>query len=135
MTHSLSLKIKRILCFNYHPIVKRPTQECFGTLVTVQETTKGLWCNSLMLMSVVALCVYACSLINAQPLWFRTGGKLRFLPAHRPTEKLGEGGSLPSYSLVPRIDRKRQDMTQLPRCIKLESESTGKLYYKQRICM
>ena len=41
---------------------------------------------------IAALCVYACNMINAQQLWFRTGvkDKLRFLPAHRLAEKLGE---------------------------------------------
>ena len=47
------------------------------------------------------LCVYACSVIHAQQLWFRTGvkDKLRFLPVHRITEKLGDD----LYSLLPSV--------------------------------
>ena len=40
---------QKLLCFIYHPIMKRLTQECFCTQETVQETTKGLWCNPLIL--------------------------------------------------------------------------------------
>ena len=48
---------------------------------------------------VAVLCVYACSAIYAQQLWFRTGvkDKLCFLPVHRIAEKLGDD----LYSLLP----------------------------------
>ena len=41
---------------------------------------------------VAVLCVYFYNQINSQQLWFRTGvkDKLRFLPIHRLTDKLGE---------------------------------------------